>query len=384
MDPNESGTTSEFDRLAELEAAQAAEEKQQPKPDDATPDGDRAPSPDKTPESAPVSDPDKKTDTPSDAEKQEAAAVDAAKQEAEKEGKELALDDKGKPRRDAQGKFVKRDKPAPEITLTKEEHEKFEKYLLQQKGSKYGKDFDRRFHTWAELNKAKDTLATERASFEKAMKDGRARFDADVLAFQQQSRPTPERFEAWHKAETDKATELETKAKEAGKAGNFDEQERLQAEAAEARAMAKVAKARAEELRKNPPPTVQQEQAKFVADQKQWVSKAAIDFPEFAKKDSPVMKGAAEYYKQMTAQMPFLSKLPGFIYFCAERAQLKTAADRVPALEKELGELKPKLAELEALTNPAPGGGGNRIAASKDFEQMTPEQQYAWLKDHAQ
>lgn len=374
MNPDEPAPKSELeiqsDRLAQLEAEQAkaapAPVTQEANQDDTTPPGDRAPEAGKegsTPDSK------TKTGTPSEAEKQEIADLEAAKSEAAKEGKEIKLDDKGKPTRDAAGKFVKVDKaaaPAEKVT--------------------YGKDRERRDNSWKALNAEKAAFEAEKTKHAAEVKTATEKLAADTRAFQQQQHaatPTPEKYEQWAANEANKAVALDKQAKQAEADGEFDKADKLRQAAATARGFEQVAKAKADDLRKNPPPTVAQQQQKFVDDQKQWVSKAAIDFPEFAKKDSPVQKGAADYYRQMTVQVPELARLPGFVYFCAERASLKTAADRVSALEKELGELKPKLAELEALTNPPPGGSGNRLPASKSFEQMTAAEQFDWLKQNA-
>ena len=376
MDPNEPAPKSELEQQSErLSQLEAEEAKSAPAPTnapakgDTTPAGDRAPAAGKTDGSKPDSSPNK-PDTLSDAEKQEADQVDAAKTEAEKEGKALKLDDKGKPARDAQGKFIKVDKPAG----------------ADDGKGKYAKDRERRDHSWQALNSEKTAFEAEKAKHAAEVKAERDKLATERLTFtnqQQAANPTPEKYEQWSNAETAKAADLENQAKAAEAAGDFEKADKLRQGAATAKGFAQIAKEKADQLRKNPPPTAAQANQQFIANQKEWVSKAVTDFPEFGKKDSPVQKDAAEYYKQMTGQMPFLRTLPGFVYFCAERASLKSAADRVPVLEKELGELKPKLAELEALTNPSPAGGGNRLPGAKTFEQMSEEEQFKWLQQNA-
>jgi hypothetical protein len=87
----------------------------------------------------------------------------------------------------------------------------------------------------------------------------------------------------------------------------------------------------------------------------------------------------------MSEKEPAVAKLPGFIYYCAERAALKLAADRVPNLEKELGELRTKVKELDALTNPSPRGGGGvqRPKSPKGWDQMSSEEQFDALRQEA-
>ena len=375
------------ERLKGLEAEQAKEFEALDKPTgevDTTPSGDRAPEGGKKDESALDSKP---TGTPSEADK-EKQEVEAATAEAEKEGKELEVDDKGVPKRDAQGKFVKRDKKPVEqpVVLSKEEREKLDKYLLQKQGSKYAKDLSRRIPTWVEINEEKEKLEQAKTNWDGQLKAGRARFDADVVAFraeQAAARPTPEKYDAFASKCADTAKVKEAEAIMAEKVGEVDKAEQLRDEAKFLKRDADAAKASADHLRKNPPPSQAQQQQKFQADQKTWIEKAAVDFPEFGKKDSPLQKAAMEYYREI-AKDPAVSRLPGVIYFAAERAALKSAADRVPALEKELGELKAKVKEQDELLNPTPSGGiAPAPKGAKAFEEMSEDEQYASLHSEA-
>ena len=88
-------------------------------------------------------------------------------------------------------------------------------------------------------------------------------------------------------------------------------------------------------------------------------------------------------FKAITAKHPETAKLPGLVYYCARIAQAETAAARVPVLEKELGETKTKLTELEALTNPTPSGGVQRQPAAKSSKDMTPDEQFKQLQSEA-
>ena len=378
----------ELKQLESLEAEQAAEFKKlglDSQSGDTPPADDRAPADGK--ETPPDPSSQIPADTLSEAEKQE---VETAKAEAEKEGKELDVDDKGAAKRDAAGKFVKRDKtppPAPAITLTPDERKKFDSYLAEKQGSKYAKDFTRRLVTWSELNAAKDNFAKEAATHQSSLKSAVEKFNADVATFQQEKAatvPTPEKYEAFAAKQAALANEKELAAKKAVDDGNFDEAEKLRDEAKFARRDAEAATKSAEHVRQNPPLNQQQIQAKFTADQKTWVDKACIDFPEFAKKDSPVFQETVNYFKQMTASDPVVAKLPGFIYFCAERAALKTASARVPVMEKELGELRTKVKDLEALTNPTPSGGVARVqSGAKSATEMSDDELYAQLREEA-
>jgi hypothetical protein len=272
--------------LESLEAEQAKEfEKIDAPPIQTKEDADRpAPAPE---EKSGTPDSKDKLETPSVADKE----IETAKTEAEKEGKELDVDDKGTPKRDAQGKFIKRDKAPVEqpVTLTAEEKVKFQKYQEQQAKGKYAKDAVRKDNSWKALNEEKEKFKAETETRQKALQGAIAKFNADVAQFrteQSQTRQTPERFEAY-------ATKLETDAKlkeaeiiKAEAAGDMDAAKKLYAETEILKDKAVEARKHAEHLRKNPPPNEKQIQEKFKADQGTWIAKANTDFPEFAKKDS--------------------------------------------------------------------------------------------------
>ena len=329
----------------------------------------------------------KPTDTPTEAEE-----VETAKADAEKEGKELELSEDGKPKRDAAGKFVKREKAAkpeaPAISFTPDERTKFEAYLAQKQGSKYAKDFTRKLVTWNEINETKAKMASERQQFDTQLAQARAKFTADVQEFQAKqaaSTPSPDKYEAFAAKQTNLANEKELAAVKAENDGDFEGAAKLKQEAAFARRDAEQAKASAEHVRKNPPADAAAIQAKFKQDQGLWIGKARTDFPEFAKQDSPLFKGAVAYFQQITKDNPAAARLPGLIYHCVEREQLKTASARVPVLEKELGELRTKVKDLEALTNPVPTGGQTRTntQARKNFEDLDIPQMEAQLRQEA-
>jgi hypothetical protein len=380
----ESVDQDELKQLEALEAQQAAEFAALETPvntDDTKPVADRAATDDKEAPVAPVSKP---TDTPSEAEKQE---VETAKAEAEKEGKELDVDDKGTPKRGADGKFLKRDKVAAPaaIQLTPDERKKFDAYLAEKQGSKYAKEFTRRLVTWSELNTAKDNFAKETATHKAQLDGAIQKFNQDVAQFQAEkaaTTPTPEKYEAFATKQTALANEKELAAKKLEEAGDFDGAEKLRDEAKFARRDAEAATKSAEHVRKNPPLNQEQIQQKFVSDQKSWIDKAAVDFPDFAKKDSPVYQEAVTFFREITKD-PAVAKLPGIIYFAAERAALKTASARVPDMEKELGELRTKVKDLEALTNPTPGGAVQRPPAKTGGAKQDLDAEFAELKEMA-
>jgi hypothetical protein len=374
-----------LDKLSQFEAEIAAEDKAAGTPSSDTQSaGDRAPASQEPSQGTPDST--IQTGIPSAEEKQ---AIETAKAEADKEGKELDVDDKGTPKRDAQGKFIKRDKAPvePPITLTADEQAKFEKWQLQQAQGKYAKDNIRKDRSWKALNAEKEAFNAEKIKQQQALQGAINKFNADVAKHQAEiaaTRHNPEKFD-------ELANKLDTEAKlkeaeiiKAENAGDLDAAKKLYAEAEVCKADAGKARKYADQLRKNPPPNEKQVQEKFKADQSTWVAKANTDFPEFAKQGSAVRNAAIESFKEITTADPALARLPGLIYHCVRYAAAKTAADRVPAMEKELGELRTKVKELEVLTNPTPQGGVNRPqTGSKPFEQMTEDEQYNQLLQEA-
>lgn len=382
--------------LDSIEAEMLAEEKQQDAPPiDTTKTGDRAPVIQDDDKGA--SDSQNQTGIPSEAEKQE---IESAKAEAEKEGKELDVDDKGTPKRGANGKFMRRDKvPVAKpidaaVTGLVQEMQKLTKEQrdavldgLYPNASKLTKDNARRDRSWRALNEEKEAFVTEKTKHQQTLNAALARFNADVAKHREEiaaSRPTPERFEAYAQKLTTDAALKEAEMVKAEANGDLDAAKELYAEVKGLRDKATEAKAHAEHLRKNPPPNEKQIQEKFKADQSTWVAKANTDFPEFAKKDSPVRNAAVETYKEITAADPQLGRLPGLIYHCVRYAAAKTAADRVPGMEKELGELRTKVKELELLTNPTPSGGvARQPAALKPFDQMSEDEQIEALNVEA-
>lgn len=356
-------TQDEITQLEELEKhltnapAASSELETPPAPStDAKPDGDRAPSgePPPTTDTPPPS-----PDTPATTDKTE---VDKAKAEAEAEGKELALDDKGLPKRDDKGKFVKQDKP-------------------KDKASKFAADAARRDTSWKALDTEKKTFRDEVTRQKAELQTAIEKFNADVAEHRKSQ--TPEAYDQMALKEAAKQRDLMKAVAEAETAGDFDKSEQLKAEAAVAARFENMAKAKADDLRKNPPPSVKQQQEQFTANQREWILKAATDFPEYGKKGSELQSATAEVFKSLTTQEPEASRLPGLVYYCVRMAAAETAAARVPVMEKELGELRAKVKELDAATNPVPGTGVSRLSGKKTFKEMSVAEQKESLQAEA-
>ena len=272
------------------------------------------------------------------------------------------------------------------IPLNEEEKKKYSAYLKQNL-TKYSADLGKKLVRWDAIKQAEQALNAKQAELQKAYDAQASKLKTEAEQFraeQEASRPTAEKYIEFSNNLQAQVASKEEEANRAEENGDFDRAEILKQEAIVLKADVKRANEAAEHLKKNPPLSLQKQQERFVEHQKSWIDKAAIDFPEFAKKDSAVQKEAAEYYRQITDSEPTAAKLPGFIYFCAERATMKAAADRVPAMDKELNQLRSKVKDLESLTNPTPSGGSSRaLRGNKSTSEMSQEELYQSLREDA-
>lgn len=257
-----------------------------------------------------------------------------------------------------------------------------------EQGSKYKQDLERRDKSWKALNAEKSAFEADRTKFQTDQAQARQQLEADRAALKAEQdkhneQQTPEYYDKYSVKEGQRAQELEGAAKKAEESGDFDRAEKLEDAAKVAKQFANLAKQKADDLRKNPPPDAKKRSEQHQAHVKEWTLKAATDFPEFGKKDSAVQKEAASFLNQVAKNWPEAARLPGIVYFAAERAALKLAADRVSGLEKENGELKKKVTELEGLTNPGAANSAQRLPAAKKFEELSSEDQFASLKAEA-
>ncbi len=374
MDADESLITDGLDqadaRLAEMEKAQAARQSPTKPKDSATPAANRAAAND-TPPTVPS--PDSKSNLP--------PPGDTAG--ADKTGTPSAADS------DA-AKKAEADKAFAEAAAKKKEED------AKAKASKYAQDRERRDKSWKEINAEKEAHAAKVKADQDATAAQRRQLEADRAQFQreqsqQQDAEKPEAYEYYAGQQDQKVAALLTQAKQAEDAGDFDKAEKLREQANEHKVWAKSFRERAQKLRENPPAGPQQRQAATQAKIKEWMLKATTDFPDFAKANSDTQKEYVQFMQLVQQNYPQFAGIPELVYFAVERADLKlqaarhkTAADRVPALEKELGELKTKLTELEALTNPTPGGGSTNLPAAKEFNELSSKEQFDQLKRDAQ
>jgi len=227
--------------------------------------------------------------------------------------------------------------------------------------SRYQKAQERQQNSWSELNAGKDALKAEqnalrleREEFQRKQGEHQAKVDQAEAEF------SPEQYE--------------NAAKKFEAEGKFD--------------LAELAKSKADELRKNPPAQRSQKAAALVEGQKrEWALKAGVDFPEVARTNSPLQLRVAQLFHDE----PDLKSHPKGIYVAARIASLEAAAASVSTLktqngsqEKELGQLRAKVKELEALTAPGGPGSATHLPGEKSFEQKSDSEQFQELTEQAQ
>lgn len=236
--------------------------------------------------------------------------------------------------------------------------------------SRFAKDQARLQGTWKEVNAAKEEFAKAKAQFEaeqaKLAKE-RQEFESERQKAAQ-PKHKPEDYETH-------ANNLDAQAETLTAQGRYDE-------AAEAKAMAKIARKHAAELRANPPPapaTPEQKTAEQQAKDKEWITKAGMEFPNSVKDGSPEKAELETFAKQH----PEVLQDPKLLYFAAERASLKTAAARVPTLEKELDGLRAKVKELEEQLSVPLDGSVPGATGEVPWGSMSSDDQLDALKREA-
>lgn len=258
----------------------------------------------------------------------------------------------------------------------------------QEEGSKFARDKARRDDSWKALNAEKEAHAKAVATL-KAEQDLLARERAQLQEQRAKvsNKYTPEQYEqaAASKAQESESLDLqadglERKAEKAEENGEFGQAEKFKAQAKEMRdaatyqrGVARQMKEYGEHLRKNPEPTVQQIQAQKQQQVRDYTLKAAQSWPDLAKDGSPFQQTVARHLQAAREAGLDVNEHPSLMYHCARLTAAETAAARVPGMEKELGELRAKVKELETLT--APGGGQSSAQVIQMPKTLTHEQE---------
>lgn len=258
--------------------------------------------------------------------------------------------------------------------------------------SKYAKGQERLEKTWDDCNRRKADLDTQTQTLtqrENALKMREADFQRQQE--QAQAQHKPEEYESAAAAKLSRAQSLNLQAdgldaravklEDAGKDREAEDCKRqaqqLRKQAHKEEGNAEDLRAHADNLRKNPPPSAKQREDAITAQSKEWTMKAATQFPELAKQGSDLQKVVAAHLNKLSQDDPVLSNHPSVIYHVTRLAAAETAAARVPGLEKELGEAKAKVKELEALTSP--GGPGSVQQQSAPEKPKSDDEERAEL-----
>lgn len=266
--------------------------------------------------------------------------------------------------------------------------------------SKYQKSIERGFTNWKEFKEWETKTRSELDSKSKTHEQKERDLQLQVQKFEQQRAKTnakvnPDQCDAWAATQLKEVENCELKAKgleaEAEKLetdGNFkgaqakrEEAKGLNRRAAYLEGKAKEATDMAAHLRKNPDPTSQQIEAKQARELQHYTVEAAKQWPDLGVKGSEFQKQMVVHEQALQKQGFSVKEMPILRYHVARLVAAETAAARVPAMNKELGDLRAKVKELELLTSP--GGGDSAVARQASDAPLTDDQEEAELRAEA-
>ena len=244
------------------------------------------------------------------------------------------------------------EKPADDSSSGEEKPEETqEDKTPQTKYARAKKTQERANKTWREVNAEKSALKKERAELEserKSFQDQQTKSLAEISQRSAQSRYSPDEYEAI-------AKEFE------------DEGDHANAEAAR-KAAEQARSAVAEQDAKS-------QQAKFVA---QWDT----NWKAAAKEHKDLNDQESELFKmvgQLLEGKPVLTQYPEGITDAVEGATMYLQANRAESLEKQVSELKKKVAEYEEKTQLNGSQPGANILEVESFDKLSSDKQRAEL-----
>lgn len=219
----------------------------------------------------------------------------------------------------------------------------------------YQKAAERQNRSWQKVNEEKAAVAAEKAR----LAEERRQWEAERAKTSQQSNAiSPEAYERY-------AQEQEAK-------GEF--------------ALANAARTQAEARRKEMAAEAARSTTKsgytpqeFEAEQVRSYQQTVKEIPEMADPNSSVNQFVQGMIKGEPAIAKLIDTNPHGLYFAARYAKAQASADRVPGLEKEVASLKSELQTLRSRTSPIGSPMNNSPASPRTFEDMSMEEQEAFL-----
>jgi len=247
---------------------------------------------------------------------------------------------------------VEPEKPADDSSSGEEKSEETEEDKKPQtKYSRAKKTQERANKTWREVNAEKSALKKERAELEserKSFQDQQTKSLAEISQRSAQSRYSPDEYEAI-------AKEFE------------DEGDHANAEAAK-KAAEQARSAVAEQDAKS-------QQAKFVAKWDTNWKAAAKEHKDLNDQESELFKMVG----QLLERKPVLTQYPEGITDAVEGATMYLQANRAESLEKQVSELKKKVAEYEEKTQLNGSQPGGNVLEVESFDNLPVDQQRSEL-----
>jgi hypothetical protein len=262
--------------------------------------------------------------------------------------------------------------------------------------SDFAKAQERKDTSWKALQADREAFAKEKA----AIAAERALHQREVEAWKVRqakaaNKYSPEEYDIGAERMTQIATShdqqaeaFEARAEKLEGDGEFSKAEQAKAKARELREsaagqriQAKNAKEYAAHLRQNPDPTLEQITARNKQAARDYTLKAVEQWPEFGKQGSEFQQKAAGYLQNLKQQGMDANENPALWFHVAQFVAAESAAARVPAMEKELGETRARVKELELLVTP---GGGQAAAQVQPLKStLTDEEELEALRREA-
>lgn len=243
-------------------------------------------------------------------------------------------------------------KPEPEATEKKLEAEtkpdEKDEYKDDPKLSKFENAKRREAKAWQKIKAREAELEKQQAEVNRRLQE------AEVASRARSNEPalTPEQCEA-----VAAAYEQE---------GKFELAENAKAYAARLRAE--------QQKRANAAPP---KSAEFVQSQRQWWEQAKREYPDVVKKGSRVNTEI----QAILNDAPELKDIPRGYYYAATIAELRVRAEKQADLMKEAESLRAENKKLKAQTEVEGGGSPVGLPKEKTFEQMSANEQEAFLRD---